>query len=416
MVDGPGTIVACGPEDKIPIPHICQRKHFPGRILVPGLVDLHTHLPQFEMPMITGKTFLEWLEQHVYPWEKSFDRKPDRDERIERFFHRLARCGTTTACVISSASPETTEAAFRVAERSGLRVILGKSIMDYGVPKPYLEKTERAIEDSLRLCKSWHGKDRGRLQYAFVPRSPSGCTLGLLKEVVRLAREHQAYIHTHVAECPQDKVWLHWAHPQWKDYRDWIRETDLGASRSILAHGIHLTPEELAIFRGRPFGIAHCPASNLALGSGILDVWNRLDRGIPVGLGSDVAGGPDLSIFEQMRMSLWASKAALLADHGNETNRPDRPNGRSGGWKVLDAAAALYLGTLGGAKALGLEKTIGNFKAGKDADFLVLERPRIEQDDPTGELVLNHLVYHGSERLIEEVVVLGKRISPAQVT
>jgi guanine deaminase len=254
------------------------------------------------------------------------------------------------------------EAAFRAAEAHGIRAILGKVMMDRVTYDPTIEPStilERTLRESAGLIERWHGADGGRLGYAVTPRFAVSCTAELLRESASLARSTGAWWQTHLSEDDGEIAEVARLFPDAPDYLDvYDRAGGLG-ERTVLAHAIHLSPREVARVVETGTRVAHCPASNLFIGAGVMPLGAYREAGVSVGLGSDVSGGPDPSIFSVMRAGAYAQMARRAL--ANDTHPPLAP---------LDW---LRLGTLDGARALGLGDRIGSIEAGKDADMIVIE-------------------------------------------
>ena len=204
-------------------------------------------------------------------------------------------------------------------------------------PRDILEQTPG--RESARLIERWHGADDGRLRYAVTPRFAISCTAELLRESAALAAATGAYWQTHVSEDRGEIAEVARLFPEALDYVDvYDRAGGLGA-RTVLAHAVHLSDRELARLVETGTRVAHCPVSNLFLASGMMPLGRYLEAGLSLGLGSDVAGGPDLSIFTVMRTGFYAQNARRVA--GVEAGR------------VLAPLDWLRLGSLGGAQALG---------------------------------------------------------------
>jgi len=318
-----------------------------GSVIVPGFVDAHVHLPQFAiMGKGTGE-LLTWLNTYTYPEEARFA-DPDYARQVSaQFFEALVANGTTAAAVYSSVHEGATDIAFSAARSTGMRVLMGKVMMDRNSPEELLEDTDESIAASLRLFEKWNGAEGGRLQYAFTPRFAASCSMELMKQVGHMAAERGAFVQSHLSENPDEVEWIKRLFPSSPSYAAVYESAGLLNARSIMAHCIHLSPDEVALLARRRANVAFCPYSNRTLHSGTMPYSRLRDAGLNISLGTDVAGGPSLSMPEQMREAM---KAAGIA------------------WKE-----ALYLATLGGAKTLGLSDDIGNFEPGKDADFVVMD-------------------------------------------
>ena len=329
-------------------------------LVLPGMVDLHVHLPQVPNAGLgAGIGLLPWLERYIFPLEVTFD-EAAAEHLAPRVFRVIAGAGTTTAVVYGAIFEPSLDATFRAAEAHGIRAVIGKVMMDrvtYDRLTP-----EQALEVSLRqsadLCERWHGRDDGRLAYAFTPRFAVTCSAQMLKESATLAAHYGAYWQTHLAEDASEVAEVARLFPEARDYLDVYDLAGALGERAILAHAVWLSDRELGRLVDSGSRIAHCPASNLFLGAGLMPLGKYLDAGARVGLGSDVAGGPELSVFSVMRAGAYVEGA--LRSLGDV-----RP--------VLSPLDWLRLGTLEGARALGLEGVTGSLEIGKEADLIAVD-------------------------------------------
>jgi guanine deaminase len=325
----------------------------------PGLIDCHTHLPQYSAVARGESELLPWLRQHIFPVEREFTGPRARAE-APQFFRELARHGTTTAMVYASIHEDSCEIGFEAARDSGLRVILGKMMMDlgsYGQLQPKKVVSVSLLE-SERLCRKWHRAEDGRLEYAFSPRFAVACSEKLMRSAAELAARFDAYIQTHLAENREELEKVHHLYMSAHDYTHVYEKCGLLTSKTVLGHCIHVNVREIAAIAAAQSSVAHCPSSNLFLGSGLIKLDQLLKAGIPVGLGSDVAGGPELNMWQVMRAAIEVQKARAAYE----------PNLRP-----LRAAEAFYLATTGGARALGKAKMIGTLDVGKEADLVIVD-------------------------------------------
>jgi guanine deaminase len=298
-----------------------------------------------------GGHLLEWLQNYTFPNEARFS-DPAHAERVARaFFAELLRHGTLTALVFSTIHTQATEAFFEEAERRSFRAILGKTMMDRNAPSALLEDPESALRGSRELLRKWHG--RGRLGYAITPRFAPTSTPELLGAARTLREEFpDAWVHTHVSENVAETEWVASLFPEAEGYLDVYDRFGLLGPRTVLAHGVHLTDAELDRMAESGTHIAHCPNSNLFLGSGLFPMQRVLERRISFGLGTDIGAGTTLSMFTVMADAYKVQQVRGL---------------------VLSPVQLWYLATLGGARALGLENEAGSLEPGKAADFLVLD-------------------------------------------
>ena len=343
-------------------------------VVLPGLVDLHAHLPQLPNAGLGfGLPLLEWLARYIFPLERDFDEAVA--ERVApAAFRAFAAAGTTTVMAYGALWEPSTEVAFRAAEAHGIRAILGKVMMDRLTYDDGERSAAATLELSLRqssdLCSRWHGRDAGRLSYAFTPRFAVSCSAEMLRESARLAQSTGAYWQTHLAEDLGEVAEVARLFPEARDYLDVYDRAGALGSRTMLAHAIHLSDREVTTLAASGARVAHCPESNLFLSSGTMPLARYLDAGMIVGLGSDVAGGPDPSIFRSMRVGAYVQNVRRGAglDRG----------------PLLGPLEWLRLGTLGGARALGSEASIGSLEAGKEADLIVVDAARTDPLDGRG--------------------------------
>ena len=320
---------------------------------MPGFVDTHVHLPQFAIMGIGSGELLSWLNTYTYPEEARFA-DPEYAAKIsQQFFDALVANGTTTAVVYSSVHEEATDIAFCAAQASGIRVFIGKVMMDRNSPEALLEETEQSISRSVRLFNKWDGAEEGRLRYIFTPRFAAACSMQLMKRIGAIALERGAFVQSHLSENRHEVEWVRRLFPSSPSYAAVYDSAGLLTERSIMAHCIHLAPDEIALLSRARTKVAFCPYSNRTLRSGTMPYQTLRDAGLNISLGTDVAGGPSLSMLEQMREAMTAAQ--------------------------IPWSEALYLATLAGAKALGLAGSIGNFEPGKDADFVVVANDVVEE-------------------------------------
>lgn len=327
--------------------------------IFPGLIDCHTHLPQYSVVARGESELLPWLRQHIFPVEREFTGPKARTE-APQFFHELARNGTTTVMAYAAIYEDSCDTGFQAARQSGVRTILGKMMMDLGSYGQLQPKKVLSISllESERLCRKWHRAENGLLDYAFSPRFAVTCSEKMMRGAAELAARFGAYLQTHLAENREELEKVHHLHMSARDYAHVYEKYGMLTPHTVLGHCIHLNPREIAAIAAAQSTVAHCPTSNLFLGSGLMKLDQLLKAGISVGLGSDVAGGPELNMWQVMRAAIEVQKART----SYEPNlRPLRPS------------EAFYLATRGGARALGKNKIIGTLDTGKEADLIVVD-------------------------------------------
>ncbi len=358
-----------------------------GCVVLPGFVQTHIHLCQ---TLFRGSaddlSLLDWLKKRVWPMEAAHSAASVRAS-ARLGVAELIKGGTT--CALTMETVNHTEEVFKVVEESGLRAIVGKCMMDKGddVPHALHEETEDSIKESVSLLTAWHGKAEGRIGYCFAPRFALSCTPKLLTQVAKLAREHGVMVHTHASENRNECALVE----SETGLRNVTYLDSLGLSGSdvMLAHCVHLDAAEFEILLNTRTNVAHCPSSNLKLGSGIAEITRMLESGISVSLGADGAACNNrLDMFTEMRTMALLQKAS----HGPE---------------AVPASQALRMATRGGAKALGLENQIGSLEIGKRADILVVNLNTLHSTPNARDLV-SALVYSAQTTDVQSVVIDGE--------
>ncbi|MGZ8562222.1 MAG: amidohydrolase family protein [Candidatus Limnocylindria bacterium] len=365
-------------------------------VVMPGMVDLHAHLPQIPNAGVgAGLDLLTWLERYIFPLERDFD-AGTAELIAPAAFREFARAGTTTVVAYGALWAESLDACFRAAEAHGIRAVIGKVMMDrltYDTHHDPREVLELSLHQSAELCATWHGRDDGRLMYAFTPRFAVSCSAEMLAASARAAADAGAYWQTHLSEDRGEIAEVRRLFPDAVDYTDVYERAGGLTPHAILAHACHLSDREVARLAESGAVVAHCPSSNLFLASGAMPLSRYLEGGIRVGLGSDIAAGPEAALFSVMRAGAYTQNALRAA------GRSDAP--------PLTPADWLRLGTLAGAEALGLADRIGSVEAGKEADLIVV--------DPSLTLPLKGVGLHeeeGSDEMLSRIIF---REHPAMV-
>jgi guanine deaminase len=333
-------------------------------VVMPGLVDTHAHLPQLQNAGLGfALDLLTWLDRLTFPTERSWADAAVAERLAPAIFRAFAAAGTTTVLAYGVVYEAAMDAAFRAAEAHGIRAILGKVMMDRVTYDPTIEPStimDRSLRESADLISRWHGAADGRLGYAVTPRFAVSCTAELLHESASLARTTGTWWQSHVSEDPGEIAEVARLFPEARDYVDVYERAGGLGERTVLAHAIHLSDRELARLVETGTRVAHCPSSNLFIGAGVMPLARWLEAGVVVGLGSDVSGGPEPSLFSVMRAGAYSQMARRSL---------------AGEWLPAPLAPLdwLRLGTLDGARALGLEDRIGSLEVGKEADVIVVD-------------------------------------------
>lgn len=380
---------AAGTPDGVPV------THFEDAVILPGFIDAHVHYPQTQMVASYGEHLLQWLDKYTYVTEQKFSDKTHADKVAQVFLRELLRGGTTTAAVYCTVHPQSVDAFFEESSRFNTRMIAGKVLMDRNAPEALRDTAESGYAESKALIDKWHNK--GRQLYAVTPRFAGSCSEAQLNAAGRLWREHPGtYLQTHLCETKEEIAWVQTLFPDSESYLDVYHRAKLTGPRAIFGHAIHMTEEDFAQCHHTGSAVAHCPTSNMFLGSGLFRLFDakKKSRPVRVGLGTDIGAGTS---FSQLQTLNEAYKVAAL----NDTR--------------LSAAQAFYLATRGGAEALYLDDIIGSIATGYEADLVVLDlkaTPLLEFRNGFCRDILDRLfvlMTLGDDRAVRCTFVAGER-------
>ncbi len=391
-----GFVKKCGSFETVSelLPKGVEIKDYTGKLIMPGFIDTHIHFPQTDIIASYGKKLMEWLETYTFPEEKKFKDKNHSDNVADFFLDELLRNGTTTALVLGTVHKESVEALFEKAQERNQRIIAGKVMMDRNCPEYLQDSPESGYMESKELIEKFHKK--GRNLYAVTPRFAPTSTDEQLKKAGELLKEYDGlYLHTHVAENPDEIEFVKELFPDNRSYQDVYDQFELMGKRSVFAHAIYLDDKDFQRFSETGSAISFCPTSNLFLGSGLFNLKKSIEYNINVGIGTDVGGG---TTFSMLKTLSEAYKVCQLSGYN------------------LSAYQGFYLATLGGAKSLSIDDKTGNFEPGKEADFIVIDfkstplmKRRMENTKDIIEKLFA-LMMMGDDRSVFETYVMGKSV------
>lgn len=351
-----GTIAARGSFASLRAAHPDEEVlHLPDGVLLPGFVDTHVHYPQVRVIGSLGLPLLEWLDRCALPEECRLADLPYAAEVAREFVRGLVASGTTSALVFGSHFPGAVDLLFEEASRVGLRVTSGLVVSDRGLPEPLLTTPERAYDEARGLAQRWHGTGRNR--YAVTPRFSFSASEAVLDACAAVLKDEPGtWFTSHVNENPAEVAAVGELFADALHYVGTYDAHGLVGERSVLAHNVHPTDDELTMLAGRRAAVAHCPTSNSALGSGLFPLRRHVDHGVRVALGSDVGAGTGFSLLKEGLQAAFMQ--SLLGPDG----------------LPLTPAHLLFLATRAGALALGLE--VGDLSVGRpfDAVWVLPER------------------------------------------
>lgn len=387
-----------------------------GCFVLPGFVDCHVHAPQYaQLGQALDEPLEVWLQKYTFPLEARFADLAFAHERYEVLVQDLLALGTTTALYFATVHLPATKLLADLCIAQGQRALVGKVVMDdpRSCPEYYRDPSvESALTETRALIehvRAHPGNTEGRVSTVITPRFIPSCTDAALEGLGALAAESGCHVQTHCSESD-------WAH---RYALERFGRTDaesldrfrLLTRRTLLAHGNLLTPGDMELLERRGSAVAHCALSNMYFANAVFPLRTALEKGLHVGLGTDISGGPAASMFDACRASVQASR--VLEDGVDPSRRPEergRPHSR------LDIATAFHLATAGGGEAL--ELPVGRFERGYQFDALLIDPSR-----PAGTIrlfgetrpaaLLEKILYTASKPNITAVWVGGRRVSGA---
>ena len=370
-------------------------KDFTGKMIIPGFVDLHLHAPQYPNKGLgLDKELIPWLNTYTFPEEGKYGDMDYAKKVYSRVVKDLWKYGTTRAVIFSSIHKESTKLLMDLFIDAGLGAYVGKVNMDRNTVPELTEDTEKSIEDTEEIIIEYKEKSP-IVKPIITPRFVPSCTTDLMEGLGQLALKYNIPVQSHLSENTSEVEWVKELHPELPNYGSVYDEYNLfGQTKTVMAHCIYNTDEEIEIMKTNQVYAAHCPYSNYNLSSGIMPVRRFLDEGIPVGLGSDISGGNILSISNVMGTAIQASKMKWL-----ETDKELEP---------LTSSEAFFLGTKGGGSFFG---KVGSFEEDYDLDALIIDDSNLgDMDGLPLEERIQKFIYIGDDRNIVERYVQGKKV------
>lgn len=330
---------------------------YTGSLIVPGMVDLHIHAPQYTFRG-TGMDLelMQWLQQQAFPEESRFENEEYAKRAYTIFARQLKNSATTRAVVFATRHAPATEILMEKLEQTGLVTYVGKVNMDQDAPAPLVEESAAA---SMQATRQWLDRTKDRFQRTkpiLTPRFIPTCSKPLLEALGQIKKEGRLPLQSHLSENLGEIAYVQQLFPEEASYGHCYERYGLLEGPTVMAHCVYSSAAEVALMKQRGVFVAHCPASNTNLASGIAPIRSYLEAGLQVGLGSDVAGGQTESVFRAITDAIQVSKLYWrLVDQKS---------------KPLCFAESFYLATMGGGAFFG---KVGSFAPGYEFDALVLD-------------------------------------------
>ncbi|KAI1142922.1 guanine deaminase [Hypoxylon sp. FL0543] len=400
-----------------------------GQFFFPGFIDTHLHAPQYPNVGIFGNsTLLDWLNTYTFPMEASFSALPKARRVYTRVIRQTLSHGTTTAAYYATIHVPATNLLADLCFSMGQRAFVGRVCMDNLGPDYYLDEsptaslsaTQATIDHIRSIDPSFD-----LITPILTPRFAPACTRDVMTGLGKMHIETGLPIQTHISENINEIQLVREIFPDCENYADVYDKFGLLGRKTILAHAIHLTEEEADLIAGKGSKVAHCPCSNSALTSGEARVRWLLEKGIGVGLGTDMSGGYSPSMLEAARQAAMVSNhRAMPAGKWADVPAGEREHAK------LSVAEVLHLATRGGAEVVGLADKVGAFEVGKQWDAqlvglgLVGDAPDEHDMADTGnvdifgwetwEERIAKWVFNGDDRNVKKVWVKGRLVHERQ--
>ena len=366
-------------------------------LLLPGLTDLHVHAPQFTFRALgMDLELLDWLNTRTFPEEAKYHELAYAERAYSAFVNDVRKGPNTRAVIFATLHVPATMLLMEKLEKSGLRSMVGKVNMDRNSP-PVLR--EESADTSLRDTCDWLSQAKVGFQHTspiLTPRFIPSCSDELMYGISSLQKQTGLPVQSHLSENQSECGWVQELCPNAKGYADAYRQYGQfgGDVPTIMAHCVWMKDEEIELMAQNTVYVAHCPQSNMNLSSGIAPVRRFLDQGVPVGLGSDVAGGCHTSIFRAISDAVQASKL-----HWRLQDQEAKP---------LSVTEAFFLATLGGGSFFG---KVGSFEAGYDFDVIAVDDAALASAEPLSiEDRLARVIYLSDDRHIVGKYVTGEKL------
>lgn len=383
--------------------------NYKNKLIIPGLVDMHLHAPQYSfIGMRMDLELIDWLNTNTFPEEAKYKNKKYASAAYKIFASDLKKSATTRFVCFATLHYDATSILFDLLEKTGLKGYVGKVNMDRNSTKELSETKEDSIKNTLKLIKKV-SKNKN-IKYIITPRFIPSCSDELLKELGKISKEYNLPIQSHLSENRSEVLWVKDLLTASKSYADAYHMFELFGehNNTVMAHCVWCNDIDMKLMEENKVWVAHSPSSNRNLSSGNAPIREYLDRGINVGLATDVAGGSYLSMFRTIEDTITTSKIKWL-----EKDVEKEKGISTKELKSLKFNEAFYLATRGGGKFFDSEDTkVGSFDEGFDFDCLVLDDKNFDTTlykELTIAERLERFMYRPNEKLVAKFVA-GKKI------
>lgn len=372
-------------------------RDFGDKLLIPAMNDMHVHAPQYRNQGIAmDLELLPWLENYTFPEESKFSDTAYAERMYRRFVRDLWRFGTMRTVAFATVHKDSTRLLMQLFKEAGMSARVGKVDMNRNCPEALQESVDESIRNNEALIAEF-GEDE-LVKPIITPRFIPTCTPELLQACGDLARKYKLPVQSHLSENRNEIAWVQELEPESRNYGDaYDRYGLFGTTPTIMAHCVWTAGEELELMRKNQVMVAHCPTSNLNLASGMSPVRVFLNEGVLVGLGSDISGGHDLSIFKMMVYAVQVSKMRYCQDKS---------------LAFLTLPEIFWIATKSAGRFFG---KVGSFEPGYEFDALVIDDKELNHDNYSLLHRLERFIYLGDDRHIVHRFCRGKEIQEPKV-
>ncbi|XP_023165121.2 guanine deaminase [Drosophila hydei] len=380
------------------------------QFLSPGFCDGHIHAPQYaQIGLGMSVPLLDWLNAYTFPTEAKYVDKEFALQIYRNVVKATLRCGTTLASYFATNDLGSTLILAEEAARQGQRALIGKVCSNCNSPDFYVETTDESVDGTQAFVTAIRKLNNPLVLPTITPRFALSCSKDLLQKLGDIAKQNDLHVQSHISENLDEIEAVKQIFNT--SYASAYDDAGLLTKKTVMAHGVHLQDDEIALLNQRGTAIIHCPASNTNLNSGICDVQRLIKAGLTVGLGTDVSGGNSVSVLTAIKRAIDVSKHLAFFKKQDilGTGKAQNPDND---YQQLSYKQAYYLATLGGAKALALDHITGNFSVGKDFDALLVDVSVLEKPHRafTVDELLEKFIFTGDDRNIKAVFVAGNLV------
>ena len=374
-------------------------------LLIPAMNDMHVHAPQYRNQGIAmDLELLPWLQNYTFPEEKKYADAAYAERMYRRFIRDMWRFGTMRSCVFATIHTASTRLLMNLFREAGMGAMVGKVAMNRNCPPELIESVEDMVDGYESLIAEFGNLSpltsnlSPLVRPIITPRFVPSCTSEMLQACGDLAAKYQLPVQSHLSENMAEIQWVHTLERESTSYGDAYNRYGLfGQTPTIMAHCVWTAGEELELMKRNHVMVAHCPTSNLNIASGLAPIRTFIEEGVPVGLGSDISGGHDLSIFRMMVYAIQVSKMHYQQNH-------DRA--------FLTLPEVFWLATKSAGSFFG---RVGSFEPGYEFDAVVIDDHDLNHDNYSLLHRLERFIYLGDDRHITHRFCRGQEIPEPKI-